>query len=95
MIYLALEQFGVSNATQVRKVGDTPPSDLKSGGNSAFWFNIGVTNGTHSEAEFVPHPHDALLPRHVVLVQWLESYGVLPAKAVQHSLPGINLQSSC
>lgn len=61
MIYRIMELTGVSEAQQVAKVGDTP-SDLQEGTSAGCGWVIGVTEGSHTEAELAAHPHTHLLP---------------------------------
>lgn len=60
MIYRAMELTGVTSADDVAKVGDTP-SDLLEGTAAKCRFVIGVTEGTHSEAQLLAHPHTHLV----------------------------------
>ena len=60
MIRLAMQRLGVSDPKQVVNIGDTP-SDLLSGQAAGVGLNLGLTNGTHSEAQLRDYPHDILL----------------------------------
>lgn len=61
MIKLAMNNFGITDAKQVIKVGDTP-SDLLAGNNAQVGLNLAVLNGTHTANLLESHPHDALIP---------------------------------
>ena len=60
MIFRAMQTFGIEDPQRVVKVGDTP-SDLEAGLRAKCRHSIGLTNGTHSRAQLVLHPHSALL----------------------------------
>ncbi len=60
MIRLAMQRLGVTDPKKVVNIGDTP-SDLLSGKAAGVGLNLGVTNGTHSEAQLRDCPHDYLL----------------------------------
>lgn len=61
MIRKVMQTLGVTDPAAVVNIGDTP-SDLESGRRAGVGLNLGVTNGTHTEAQLREHPHDALLP---------------------------------
>lgn len=61
MIHRAMHLAGVENARAVAKVGDTP-SDLQEGTAAGCGLVIGVTNGSHSREQMLPHPHTHLIP---------------------------------
>lgn len=61
MIYRIMELTGVADTKRVAKVGDTP-SDLQEGTAAGCGWVVGVTEGSHTEAELVAHPHTHLLP---------------------------------
>ena len=60
MIQKAMRLLGVTDSKHVINVGDTP-SDLQSGKAASVFLNLGVTNGTHTTAQLISHPHDALI----------------------------------
>jgi phosphonatase-like hydrolase len=60
MIQFLMRRFGINDAREVAKVGDTPV-DLEEGANAGCRLNIGVTNGTHSRAELERHSHTHLI----------------------------------
>jgi phosphonatase-like hydrolase len=61
MIIALRERFGIIEAASVAKVGDTP-SDLQQGTTAGCGWVIGVTAGSHTEAQLAPHPHTHLIP---------------------------------
>jgi phosphonatase-like hydrolase len=61
LVFRAMELCSISNPAAVAKVGDTP-SDLQEGTAAACGLVIGVTNGSHTRAELLPHPHTHLIP---------------------------------
>jgi phosphonatase-like hydrolase len=60
MIYRAMELTGVREAGRVVKVGDTP-SDLHEGTGAGCGMVVGVTTGSHTAGELLPHPHTLLI----------------------------------
>ena len=60
MVYRAMQLTGVRDAGRVVKVGDTP-SDLHEGTNAGCGMVVGVTSGSHTAAELLPHPHTLLI----------------------------------
>jgi phosphonatase-like hydrolase len=60
MIFLLMERLGITNPTRVAKVGDTP-SDLQQGTAAGCRWVIGVTAGSHTREELLPHPHTHLV----------------------------------
>jgi len=60
MIQKAMYQLGIKDPQRVVAIGDTP-SDLAAGRNAHCRLTLGVTNGTHTEAELAAHDHDGLL----------------------------------
>jgi phosphonatase-like hydrolase len=60
MIRELIRRLGVSAATRVAKVGDTP-ADLEEGTNAGCGLVIGVTNGSHSREELARFPHTHLI----------------------------------
>lgn len=60
LIFEAMRRTGVSSARSVAKVGDTP-SDLQEGTAAGCGLVIGVTNGTHTRTQLLPHPHTHLI----------------------------------
>jgi phosphonatase-like hydrolase len=73
LLFAAMRRTGVSDVKRVAKVGDTP-SDLQEGTNAGCGLVIGVTNGTHTRAQLVAHPHTHLLT----------SLAELPALVLSH-----------
>lgn len=59
LVFEAMRRVGVSDASSVAKVGDTP-SDLAEGTAAGCAWVIGVTFGTHSRAELIAQPHTHL-----------------------------------
>ncbi|MEB3213965.1 MAG: HAD family hydrolase [Leptolyngbyaceae bacterium] len=59
MIQKAMYHLGIRNPQQVMVVGDTP-SDLEAGSNAHCGWVVGVTNGTHTRDQLIPHPHHEL-----------------------------------
>ncbi|MBO0929602.1 HAD family hydrolase [Fibrella aquatilis] len=74
MIRLAMQQLGITDPKQVVNIGDTP-SDLLSAQAAGVGLNLGLTNGTHSEAQLRDYPHDALLGSLAELPGLLSSRG--------------------
>jgi phosphonatase-like hydrolase len=60
LIHRAMELTGVSSPKEVAKVGDTP-SDMQEGTAAECAMVIGVTYGTHTEAELRAQPHTHLM----------------------------------
>jgi len=60
MIQKAMRELGVSDPKHVAKVGDTP-SDLEEGMSAGCGLVVGVTRGSHTEAQLKPHPHTHLI----------------------------------
>jgi phosphonatase-like hydrolase len=60
MVFRAMQLTGVNDAARVVKVGDTP-SDLHEGTNAGCGMVVGVTSGSHTAAELLPHPHTILV----------------------------------
>lgn len=60
MILYLMRAVGVSDTARVAKVGDTP-SDLQQGTAAGCGRVIGVTQGSHTYEELVPHPHTYLI----------------------------------
>jgi phosphonatase-like hydrolase len=60
MIFTLMQKIGISEASAVAKIGDTP-SDLLSGAAAGCGWNIGVTTGTHSRRALEPYPHTHLI----------------------------------
>lgn len=71
MIQKAMHLLGVTDPKRVINVGDTP-SDLQSGHAAGVFLNLGVTNGTHTTAQLISHPHDALIGSVDEIIQLLE-----------------------
>jgi phosphonatase-like hydrolase len=60
MVLRAMKLAGVADPSRVAKVGDTP-ADLLEGTAAGCGFVIGVTSGSHTQAELEPHPHTHLI----------------------------------
>ncbi|MFM7423390.1 MAG: HAD family hydrolase [Elainella sp.] len=60
MIQKAMYLLGVRDPQTVAVLGDTP-ADLEAGFNAHCGLVLGVTNGTHTEAELQPYPHHGFL----------------------------------
>src|SRR5262245_40558583 len=60
MIRELMRRLGVSQASRVAKVGDTP-ADLEEGHNAGCGWIVGVTRGTHARSELEPFPHTHLI----------------------------------
>jgi phosphonatase-like hydrolase len=60
MIRHLMAALGVADPARVAKVGDTP-IDLQEGAAAGCGRIIGVTEGTHSRAQLLPHPHTDLI----------------------------------
>jgi len=60
MIFRAMELTGIRDAGRVAKVGDTP-ADLQEGSAAGCSLVIGMTGGSHTREELLPHPHTHLL----------------------------------
>lgn len=71
MIQKAMRLLDVADPQRVINVGDTP-SDLQSGRAAGVYLNLGVTNGTHTAEQLMPHPHDALIGSVDKIIQILE-----------------------
>ncbi|MFN8343653.1 MAG: HAD hydrolase-like protein [Spirosomataceae bacterium] len=71
MIQKAMRLLGVTDPQKVINVGDTP-SDLQSGRAAGVYLNVGVTNGTHTAEQLMPHPHDALIGSVAKIIDILE-----------------------
>jgi len=60
MIQKLMRDLGVSDASRVAKVGDTP-SDLEEGQAAGCGMVIGVTQGSHTAEQLQPHAHTHLV----------------------------------
>jgi phosphonatase-like hydrolase len=60
LVHAAMRMAGVSDPGLVAKIGDTP-ADLLEGHAAGCKFNIGVTNGTHTQEELATCPHTHLI----------------------------------
>jgi phosphonatase-like hydrolase len=60
MIRHLMAALGVADPGRVVKVGDTPV-DLQEGTNAGCGWVIGVTEGTHTREQLLPHPHTHLI----------------------------------
>jgi phosphonatase-like hydrolase len=61
MIQALMARFGLTDASHVAKVGDTP-SDLQQGTSAGCGWVVGVTQGSHTAAQLAPYPHTHLIP---------------------------------
>lgn len=61
LIHEAMRLTQIADPALVAKVGDTP-SDLREGSAAGCRWVVGVTNGSHTEKELLPHPHTHLIP---------------------------------
>lgn len=61
MVFALMHKLGISDPSLVAKVGDTPV-DLQEGTAAECGWVIGVTEGTHSEAQLQAFPNTALVP---------------------------------
>jgi len=76
MAFALMKRFGIDDVKTVAKVGDTP-SDLQEGTNAGCKLVIGVTQGTHTRAQLLSHPHTHLLGTVAELPALLRSLGML------------------
>lgn len=60
MIHKAMSELGVSDASRVAKVGDTP-SDLEEGVAAGCGMVVGVTQGSHTAEQLKPFQHTHLI----------------------------------
>jgi phosphonatase-like hydrolase len=60
MVHRAMRLTSVTDPRRVVKVGDTP-SDLHEGTNAGCGMVVGVTSGSHTAGELLPHPHTLLI----------------------------------
>lgn len=60
LVYRAMELTGISDVSEVAKVGDTP-SDLREGTAAGCSLVVGVTSGTHTHEQLMHHPHTHLI----------------------------------
>lgn len=72
MIQRAMQLLGVTEASRVINVGDTP-SDLKSGVRAGCRLSLGVTNGTHTREQLAIYRNDGLLPNILAIRELIES----------------------
>ncbi|KAB7730193.1 HAD hydrolase-like protein [Rudanella paleaurantiibacter] len=72
MIQKAMQHFGVTDTQAVINIGDTP-SDLLSGQAAGIWYNLGLTNGTHTRQQLEPYPHYYLLNSLTELPEFIRS----------------------
>ena len=75
MIREAMQRLGITDPKQVVNIGDTP-SDLLSAQAAGVGLNLGLTNGTHTEAQLRVYPHDLLLGSLLELPDLLSSRGI-------------------
>lgn len=72
MIQKAMRHFGVTDTRAVINIGDTP-SDLQSARAAGIWYNLGITNGTHTRAQLQPYPHYQLLDSLTEMPEFIRS----------------------
>jgi phosphonatase-like hydrolase len=72
MIHKTMSVFGIENALEIIKIGDTP-SDLQEGRNAHCFRTFGITNGTHSHDELSKFPSDGLFPNMAAFKEYLAS----------------------
>jgi phosphonatase-like hydrolase len=60
MIFAAMKHFGITDAAQVAKVGDTP-SDMMEGTSAGCSYVIGVTRGAYTRAQLEQEKHTHLI----------------------------------
>lgn len=73
MIQKAMYRLGITDPKQVITIGDTP-SDVEAGLNAGCLLSLGITNGTHTEAEFAPYPNDGLIHSLAELKSTIENF---------------------
>ncbi|NJL73846.1 MAG: HAD hydrolase-like protein [Saprospiraceae bacterium] len=71
MIWKAMEILEIKDAKKVVNIGDTPV-DLQSGKAANCLFSLGVTNGTHTQAQLEQYDNDGLLPSMTALKTFLQ-----------------------
>jgi phosphonatase-like hydrolase len=60
MIHHLMARFNITDPIEVAKVGDTP-IDLEEGRRAGCGLVVGVTQGTHTREQLLPHPHTHLI----------------------------------
>jgi phosphonatase-like hydrolase len=60
MIYFAMNRFGISNGSEVVKVGDSI-IDIEEGQNAGCSLNIGITTGAHTAGQLLSAKPDAVI----------------------------------
>jgi phosphonatase-like hydrolase len=81
MVLEAMKRAGVTDASRVAKVGDTP-ADLLEGTAAGCGFVIGVTSGSHTSHELEAQPHSHLI------ASLRELLPILDGAAVTERAPG-------
>jgi phosphonatase-like hydrolase len=81
MIQKAMQTFDITDPKQVINIGDTP-SDLESGKRAGCALSLGLTNGTHTEEQLLPYPHDGLYASLAAFQQFLQEKVFLPKSVV-------------
>ena len=76
MIRSLMGRLGVTDVRRVTKVGDTP-ADLHEGTNTGCGLVIGVTGGTHTPEQMLPHPHTHLIRTVGELPELLAGLGLM------------------
>jgi len=74
MIRKAMATFGIEDAKQVLKIGDTPV-DLAEGRRAGCAASLAVTNGTHTRAALEVLDNDGLLDSLRMLPDWMRAHG--------------------
>ncbi len=60
MIWLAMEQFGITDASEVVKVGDSI-IDIEEGQNAGCGISVGITTGAHTRAQLESANPEAII----------------------------------
>ena len=80
MIHEAMRRTSVRGSWRVAKVGDTP-SDLQEGAAAGCCLIVGVTRGTHDEAQLRPYLHTHLIPTVAELPRVVARFNASPRVA--------------
>jgi phosphonatase-like hydrolase len=81
MIFEAMKRTGTTSPSGVIKVGDTP-SDIQEGRAAGCGVVVGVSNGSHTEAELRPHGCTFVLPTAALLPELLRRIETAPKPAM-------------
>jgi phosphonatase-like hydrolase len=84
LVFEAMRRTGLSLASRVMKVGDTP-SDVQEGKAAGCPVVVAVTNGSHTEAELRPHGPTFILPTAALVPELIRRIG---AQATRQRSPG-------